>query len=616
MPAAGPGAGAHVRNWGGTLRRLLSLLVAEPLRLATILSATVASVVLHVIGPWQLGRATDLVYAGVTAHSTIDFAHLARLLAFVALLYAASSALNWWQAWLSTGLLQGIVRSLRQQAEDKLARLPLAWFDQQPRGEVLSRVTNDIDNISQSLQQLLSQLLMSLLSLVGVLAMMLLLSPRLTLIAVAAVAISVGLAAWLTVKSQPKFTEQWRATGALNGEIEEDYTGHTLIKVFRHQAAARAQFDHDNSALYTSSYGAQALSGAVQPAILFIGNLVFTGVALVGGLSVIGGQVTLGLLQAFVQYSRQLTQPLSQLSSMTGSTQSGLASTERVFEFLDAPELSAEVVQPVQTVKHAKQAQPLALAALASPGLIEFEAVSFRYRPDQPLFEGVSLQALPGQTVAIVGPTGAGKTTLMNLLLRFYEVDAGCIRLDGVDIRTMTREALRRNFGVVPQDTWLFAGSIHDNIAYGRPGPTPATAAEVLAAATACHVDEFVRGLPGGYETQIDENGGGLSAGQQQLLTIARAFIAQPAVLILDEATSSVDTRTERLVQLAFERLRAGRTSFVIAHRLSTIQGADVIAYMEGGNVVEQGSHAVLMAAKGRYWALYESQFSNEPLAA
>jgi len=610
MPGAGPGAGAHVRDWVGTLRRLLKLVAAEPVRLATILAATVTSVVLHVIGPWQLGRATDLVYNGVATHSTIDFAHLARLLAFVALLYAASSALNWWQAWLSTGLLQGVVRTLRQQAEDKLARLPLAWFDQQPRGEVLSRVTNDIDNISQSLQQLLSQLLMSLLSLVGVLAMMLFLSPRLTLIAVAAVAASVGLAAWLTAKSQPKFSEQWRATGALNGEIEEDYTGHTLIKVFRHQAAARAQFDRDNAALYGSSYGAQALSGAVQPAILFIGNLVFAGVALVGGLSVIDGQITLGLLQAFVQYSRQLTQPLSQMSSITGSTQSGLASTERVFEFLDAPELSAEAVQAFNGAK------PPALAVPAQPGHIEFDAVSFRYRPDQPLFEKVSLQALPGQTVAIVGPTGAGKTTLMNLLLRFYEVDAGCIRLDGIDIRTLTREALRSHFGVVPQESWLFAGSIHDNIAYGRSGPTPATEAEVLAAATACHVDEFVLGLPGGYETLIDENGGGLSAGQQQLLTIARAFIAQPAVLILDEATSSVDTRTERLVQQAFVQLRAGRTSFVIAHRLSTIQGADVIAYMEGGNVVEQGSHAALMAAKGCYWALYESQFSNEPIAA
>jgi len=613
MPGAGPGAGARVRDWGGTLRRLLKLVAAEPVKLATILAATVASVVLHVIGPWQLGRATDLVYAGVTTHSSIDFAHLARLLAFVALLYAGSSALNWWQAWLSTGLLQGIVRSLRQQAEDKLARLPLAWFDQQPRGEVLSRVTNDIDNISQSLQQLLSQLLMSLLSLVGVLTMMLLLSPRLTLIAVAAVAASVGLAAWLTVKSQPKFIEQWRATGVLNGEIEEDYTGHTLIKVFMHQAAARAQFDSDNAALYDSSYGAQALAGAVQPAILFIGNLVFTSVALVGGLSVIGGQVTLGLLQAFVQYSRQLTQPLSQMSSMTGSTQSGLASTERVFEFLDAPELSSEVVQQVQALNETKLLVP---AVTAHSGHIEFDAVSFRYRPDQPLFERVSLQALPGQTVAIVGPTGAGKTTLMNLLLRFYEVDAGCIRLDGIDIRTLTREALRSHFGVVPQETWLFAGSIHDNIAYGHASSTPATAAEVLTAATACHVDEFVRLLPGAYETLIDENGGGLSAGQQQLLTIARAFIAQPAVLILDEATSSVDTRTERLVQQAFVQLRAGRTSFVIAHRLSTIQGADVIAYMEAGNVVEQGSHAALMAAKGRYWALYESQFSNETIAA
>jgi ATP-binding cassette subfamily B protein len=613
MPTTGPGAGAHVRDWGGTLRLLLKLLVAEPAKLATILAATVTSVVLHVIGPWQLGRATDLIYTGVTTQSSIDSAQLARLLAFVALLYAASSALNWWQAWLSMGLLQGIVRNLREQAEDKLARLPLAWFDQQPRGEVLSRVTNDIDNISQSLQQLLSQLLVSLLSLIGVLTMMLILSPRLTLIAVAAVAASVGLAAWLTVKSQPQFTEQWRATGALNGEIEETYTGHTLIKVFRHQAAARAQFDGENAALYGSSYAAQALSGAVQPAILFIGNLVFTGVALVGGLSVIGGQVTLGLLQAFVQYSRQLTQPLSQMSSMTGSTQSGLASTERVFEFLDAPELPAEAVQAMQAPNGTK---PLALAVPPHPGHIEFDAVSFRYRPDQLLFEGVSLQALPGQTVAIVGPTGAGKTTLMNLLLRFYEVDAGCIRLDGVDIRTLTREALRSHFGVVPQEIWLFAGSIHDNIAYGHAGSPPATAAEVLAAATACHVDDFVRGLPGAYETLTDENGGGLSAGQQQLLTIARAFIAQPSVLILDEATSSVDTRTERLVQQAFVQLRSGRTSFVIAHRLSTILDADVIAYMEGGNVVEQGSHAVLMAAKGRYWALYESQFSNVPMAA
>ena len=308
-----------------------------------------------------------------------------------------------------------------------------------------------------------------------------------------------------------------------------------------------------------------------------------------------------------MQYARQLTQPLSQLSGMTGSTQSGLASTERVFELLDAPELSAEP---------AAGAAPPAPATPGRQGHIAFDAVSFRYRADQPLFEHVSLQALPGQTVAIVGPTGAGKTTLMNLLLRFYEIDAGCIRLDGIDIRTLTREALRSHFGVVPQETWLFAGSIHDNIAYGHAGPVPATPAQVLAAATACHVDTFVRLLPAGYQTLIDENGGGLSAGQQQLLTIARAFIAQPAVLILDEATSSVDTRTEHLVQEAMAQLRAGRTSFVIAHRLSTILDADVIAYMEHGNVVEQGSHAVLMAAKGRYWALYESQFSSDPIAA
>jgi ATP-binding cassette subfamily B protein len=605
MPGTGPGAGARVRDWGGTLRRLLKLLVAEPAKLATILATTVISVVLNVIGPWQLGRATDLIYAGVTGGGAIDYRHLAGLLALVAALYAASSALNWWQAWLSTGLLQGIVRSLRQQAEDKLARLPLAWFDRQPRGEVLSCVTNDIDNISQSLQQVLSQLLMSVLSLVGVLSMMLFLSPRLTLIAVLAVAASAGLAAWLTVRSQGNFTEQWRYTGVLNGEIEEDYTGHTLIKVFRHQAAARAQFDRDNAALYRSSFLAQAVSGSVQPAILFIGNLVFAGVALVGGLSVIGGQATLGLLQAFVQYSRQLTQPLSQMSGMSGTTQSGLASTERIFELLDAPELSAEATPLVPVT-------PLTSSRYrATRGLIEFDAVTFRYRPDQPLFEAVSLRALPGQTVAIVVPTGAGKTTLMNLLLRFDEIDAGSIRLDGVDIRSLTREALRSHFGVVPQDTWLFSGSIGDNIAYGHSGATSATAAEVLAAATACHIDEFVRLLPAGYDTLIDENGGSLSAGQQQLLTIARAFIAQPAVLILDEATSSVDTRTERLVQQAMTRLRVGRTSFVIAHRLSTILDADTIAYMENGNVVEQGSHAELMLAKGRYWQLYQSQFAS-----
>jgi ATP-binding cassette subfamily B protein len=595
MPGgAGPGVGAHVRDWGGTLRRLLRMLLDEPAALATILGCTVASVTLHVIGPWQLGRATDLIYAGVTGPGGIDHAHLARVLAGVAALYAGSSALNWWQAWLSTGLLQRVVRTLRQQTEDKLARLPLAWFDQQPHGEVLSRVTNDIDNISQSLQQLLSQLLMSALSLVGVLTMMLLLSPTLTLIALLAVAASAGLAAVLTATSQSHFTDQWRLTGVLNGAIEEDYTGHTLIKVFCHQAAARAQFDRDNEALYGSGFVAQALSGAVQPGILFIGNLVFTGVAVVGGLGVIGGRLTLGLLQAFVQYSRQLTQPLSQLSGMTGSFQSGLASSERVFEFLDAPELSAEPATP---------------APLPAPrGHIVFEAVSFRYRPEQALFEKVSLQAQPGQTVAIVGPTGAGKTTLMNLLLRFYEIDAGCIRFDGVDTRTLTREELRRHFGVVPQDTWLYAASIRDNIAYGRES---ATEAEVLNAATACHVDAFVRALPAGYDTLIDENGGVLSAGQQQLLTIARAFIARPAVLILDEATSSVDTRTERLVQQAMAQLRVGRTSFVIAHRLSTILDADVIVYMEDGNVVEQGTHVALMRAKGRYWRLYESQFSD-----
>ncbi len=597
MPGNGPGAGAHVRHWGATLRRLLTLLLDQPRELALILAATLASVVLHVMGPWQLGRATDMVYNAVSTHRPIDYAQLARLLGMVLLLYTTSAALNWWQAWLSTGLLLRVVRRLRQQAEEKIARLPLSWFDRQPHGEVLSRVTNDLDNISQSLQQLLSQLLMSVLSLLGVLIMMLLLSPALTLIALLAVAASAALAAVLTARAQPRFSEQWRCTGVLNATVEEDCSGHTLIKVFNHQAAARAQFDKDNEALYRSSYVAQVLSGAVQPGILFIGNLVFTGMAWFGGLRVIGASFSLGLLQAFVQYSRQLTQPLSQMAGMSGSTQSGLASTERVFELLDALELPADAADVDEAGTNAPQPR----------GAIAFEDVTFRYQPEQPLFEKVNLQAAAGQTVAIVGPTGAGKTTLMNLLLRFYEIDAGCIRLDGVDTRSISREALRRHFGVVPQQTWLFAGTISENIAYGRSG---ATEAEVLAAARACHVDDFVRLLPQGYQTLIDENGGSMSAGQQQLLTLARAFIAQSVVLILDEATSAVDTRTERLVQQAMAALRVGRTSFVIAHRLSTILDADVIVYMEHGTVLEQGKHAALLQARGHYWALYQSQFA------
>ena len=592
---SGEGERVHVRHWGAISLRLLQLLVAEPWQLGTMLACTVASVALHVMGPWQLGRATDLIFSSVTAHRAIDYPRLAQLLVLVAGLYAGAAVLNWVQARLSVALLQRTVRGLRQQTEDKLARLPLAWFDQQPRGEVLSRVTNDIDNISESLQQLLSQLLMSMVSLVGVLVMMVFLSPRLTLIAVLAVLASVGLTAWLTSRSQSYFTDQWRYTGLLNGAIEEDYSGHMLVKVFCHQAQAHAEFDRNNQALYRSSFVAEFLSGVLQPGILFFGNLVFVGVAIVGGLGILTGQISLGLLQAFVQYSRQLTQPMFQMSGLTDTVQSALASTERVFELLDAPEMGAEPENP---------------AVLPAPrGHIVFENVTFRYRPEQALFEKVNLEILPGQTMAIVGPTGAGKTTLVNLLLRFYEIDAGCIRFDGVDTRSLAREDLRRHFGVVPQDAWLFAGSIRDNIAYGKVG---ATDTDVLAAAQACHVDDFVRALPQGFDTLIDENGGSLSAGQQQLLTIARAFIAQPSVLILDEATSAVDTRTERLVQQAMARLRVGRTSFVIAHRLSTILDADAIVYMENGNVLEQGSHAALVQAKGHYWQLYQAQFQGQ----
>jgi len=579
------------RDAGATLRRLSAMLGANRLQIVLALSFTLGSVTLSTLGPWLLGRATDLVIGAVSASRAIDFGALGQLLLFVGALQTLAAVLNWLQAWLINGLVQNLSREMRRQAEDKLARLPLPWFDRQPHGEVLSRVTNDIDNVTQSLQQLLSQLLLSLLHLIGVVAMMLLLSPLLALAAVVSLSLSYGLARLLAMRSQPLFVEQWRWTGILNGEVEENYTGHSLVKIFGHQQRARAEFEKSNRGLSDNAFGAQFLSGVIQPAILCIGNLAYIAVVIGGALRVAGGAMTIGALQAFIQYVRQLNQPVSQISGMAAIVQSAAASAERVFELLDAPEMSPESEEPADAAK------PL--------GHIAFEHVRFRYDPARPLFEDVSLEALPGQTVAIVGPTGAGKTTLVNLLMRFYEIDGGTIRFDGIDTRTMTREGLRRHFGMVLQDAWLFGGTIRDNIAYGK---ADATEAEILEAARACHVDDFVHALPQGYDTMLDENGSGLSLGQRQLLTIARAFIAKPAVLILDEATSSVDTRTEILVQRAMALLRSGRTSFVIAHRLSTIRDADLILYMENGNVVEQGTHDALIARRGAYWRLDQFQ--------
>ncbi len=453
-------------------------------------------------------------------------------------------------------------------------------------------MTNDVDNIGQTMQQTLSQVIMSLLTVVGVLVMMFVISPLLAVIALVTIPLTVAVTMLVARRSQKLFVAQWKATGILNARVEETYSGHAVVKVFGHQKAVEADFATENDEVYRASFGAQFLSGVIMPSMMFIGNLVYVAIAVVGGLQVAGGLLSIGDVQAFIQYSRQFTQPLSQLGSMVNLLQSGVASAERVFELLDEPEQEPD---PDPADSPAPDAAELA-----------FTDVSFRYAADKPLIDDLSLQAHPGSTVAIVGPTGAGKTTLVNLIMRFYDVDAGTISLDGVDTQRMTRADLRGRTGMVLQDTWLFAGTIRDNIAYGRPD---ATEEEIVQAATAAYVDRFVHALPDGYDTVLDDEATNLSVGERQLVTIARAFLADPRILILDEATSSVDTRTELLIQRAMSRLRADRTAFVIAHRLSTIRDADLILVMEDGAIVEQGAHDELLAAHGAYRRLYDAQF-------
>jgi ATP-binding cassette, subfamily B, multidrug efflux pump len=634
-PGGGPGwmsAGMPAEksmNFGPSARRLLGRLRPHRLHLAAIITLAVVSVGFSVAGPKILGHATDIIFSGVigrrlepgtTAEQAIaaarasgnesfadmlarmdvvpgtgiDFDALGRVLLVALVLYLAASLLSWWQGWLLNGVVQRTVLRLRAEVEEKLNRLPLPYFDRQPRGELLSRVTNDIDNISTSLQQTLSQLLTSLLTVVGVLGVMFWISPLLALVALVAVPLSVLVTQRIAKRSQKQFVAQWTHTGELNGQIEEAYTGHELVKVFGRQREVEAAFHAKNEELFRASFGAQFISGIIMPSMMFIGNLSYVAIAVVGGLRVASGTMSLGDVQAFIQYSRQFTQPLTQLASMANLLQSGVASAERVFAVLDADEQTPDPVEP---------------ARVTDPhGRVEFEHVSFRYEPDKPLIDDLSLVAEPGHTVAIVGPTGAGKTTLVNLVMRFYELDAGRITLDGVDITTMRRDDLRGRIGMVLQDTWLFGGTIRDNIAYGRPD---ATEEEIVAAARATFVDRFVRSLPDGYDTVIDEEGSNVSAGEKQLITIARAFLAEPSLLILDEATSSVDTRTEVLLQRAMAALRSDRTSFVIAHRLSTIRDADLILMMEDGRIVEQGTHEQLLAAHGAYHRLYRSQFTG-----
>lgn len=608
-------------------KRLVGLLAPEKVKMSIVVGLVVLSVVLTVIAPKILGLAMDAIFNGVmgsqlpagatldqvvdqarasgndqyadmleksniTPGQGIDFTLLGRLIIIVLGMYIVASILNWAQGYILNGLVMRVVYTLRRDIERKLNRLPLSYFDTRQRGDLMSRVTNDVDNIQTALQQAFSQLVQSALTVLGITAMMFIVSWQLALIALIALPLSALIAGVIGSRSQKLFTAQWKNTGSLNGHIEESFSGLELVRVFGRDKEMLAEFDERNEKLYTAAFGAQFVSGMIMPAMTFVSYLSYVLIAVVGGLRVASGQMTLGDATAFIQYSREFSQPLSQIAGMANQLQSGVASAERTFELLDAEEQDPETAD-AHLPEH-------------TDGHVEFDGVSFSYDPEKPLIEDLSFSAQPGQTVAIVGPTGAGKTTLVNLVMRFYELTGGRILLDGVDITALTRAELRSQVGMVLQDAWLFEGTIRENIRYGR---LDASDAEVVEAAEATMVDRFVRQLPDGYDTVLDADGGSVSAGERQLITIARAFVAKPKLLILDEATSSVDTRTELLVQHAMAALRSDRTSFVIAHRLSTIRDADTILVMENGRIVEQGSHAQLLEVDGAYAELYRTQF-------
>jgi ATP-binding cassette subfamily B multidrug efflux pump len=621
------GTGEKAKSFKASFKRLVGRLRPERPLIIFVIGLAVVSVVCQIAAPKILARATNLIFegaisknipAGVTKEQIIqqleaagegklasmlsgmnihpgqgvDFAAVGKVIAIVTAIYLLSALFAWLQGYLMAGVVQRTVYRLRREVDLKIARLPLKFFDGHARGDVLSRLTNDIDNIQQTMQQVLSQIITALLTVVGVLAMMFWISPLLALISLVTLPMSAGIAMVVAKRSQKQFALQWERTGNLNGHVEEMYTGHNIVKIFGRQEEAISVFDKENRGLYEASFKAQFISGIIMPLMMFVSNLNYVAVCVLGGLRVASGTMSLGDVQAFVQYVQQLGQPIAQTASVANVLQSAVASSERVFEMLDEPEESADPVQP---------------AALKEvEGHIVLRDVSFRYLPDTPLIDHLNLEVLPGQTVAIVGPTGAGKTTLVNLLMRFYEIDEGNISIDGVDTRDMTRDGLRRLFGMVLQDAWLFSGTIRENIAYGREN---ATQEEIQAAAEAAHVHHFARTLPEGYDTKVEDDSTNVSQGERQLLTIARAFLADPQILILDEATSSVDTRTEVLIQRAMARLLKGRTSFVIAHRLSTIRDADVILVMDKGSIIEQGTHQELLAKRGFYCDLYNSQF-------
>nr|WP_150309301.1 ABC transporter ATP-binding protein [Planctomonas psychrotolerans] len=616
------------KHFWPSAKRLFGLLAPEKAAISVVLVMVVVAVVLNVIAPRVLGNAMDVIFNGIISRDLpsgltqeqvidrlraqgqdqfadlltgmefipgagIDFGVLGRLILVVLGMYLVSSLFMWLQGYVLNKIVMRVVFTLRRATEEKLNRLPLGYFDTRQRGDMLSRVTNDVDNVQQALQQAFAQLIMSALSLIGITVMMFIVSWQLALIALIALPLSAIGAGIIGVRSQKLFAAQWKNTGQLNGHIEESFSGYDLVRVFGREKESLAQFDEKNEELYRASFGAQFVSGMIMPVMQFISYLSYVGIAVVGGLRVASGSMTLGDATAFIQYSREFNQPLSQMAGMANMLQSGVASAERVFELLDADEQDPDTATETLPAK--------------TDGHVAFENVSFRYTPDKPLIDDLTFAARPGETVAIVGPTGAGKTTLVNLVMRFYELNSGRITVDNVDITHLSRAELRSKVGMVLQDAWLFGGSIYDNIRYGN---LDATEEQVMEAAKATYVDRFVRALPDGYDTLIDEDGNNVSAGEKQLITIARAFLANPSLLILDEATSSVDTRTELLVQHAMAALRTDRTSFVIAHRLSTIRDADIILMMEDGRIVEQGSHTELLEAQGAYYRLYMSQFA------